>query len=125
MTVLLVVLAVIAGIGKAAMDTIQFHFDDSLFDSRGMNKFFWDPYFSWRNKYKNGYPENGPKFFLSTTVLVFLTDGWHLMQFITWNSIFAIIGILFGWEGFLVFIGVVGAFKAGFYVFYNFILKKN
>lgn len=35
---------------------------------------------SWRNKYKNGDPKQGEKFFGSTTFLVWLTDGWHLFQ---------------------------------------------
>lgn len=51
---------------------------------------FGDPFYfykdlSWTNKYKKNTRE--PKFFLSTTVLVFLTDFWHLCNFIFFTSI--------------------------------------
>ena len=121
----IIVLAIIAGTAKAVMDTLQFHYDDSLLFNRRWNKLFWDPYYSWRNKYKKGRPENGPRFLFSTTLFVFVTDGWHLMQFIMWNSIFSIIIILLGIEGALISLAVIVGFKLSFYVFYNFILKKN
>jgi hypothetical protein len=35
---------------------------------------------SWRNKWQLGEKENGEKFFLSSTMLSFLTDGWHLFK---------------------------------------------
>ncbi len=35
---------------------------------------------SWRNKYRNRDPEQGPSFPGSTTWLVWLTDGWHLCK---------------------------------------------
>jgi hypothetical protein len=35
---------------------------------------------SWRNKWQWGEKENGEKFFLSSTMLSFLTDGWHLCK---------------------------------------------
>jgi hypothetical protein len=35
---------------------------------------------SWRNKWQWGDKANGEKFFLSSTMLSFLTDGWHLAK---------------------------------------------
>jgi hypothetical protein len=35
---------------------------------------------SWRNKWQWGDKANGEKFFLSSTMLSFLTDGWHLFK---------------------------------------------
>jgi hypothetical protein len=42
------------------------------------NKQWWDGTVSWRNKYRNGDPDMGPKFPLSTTALVWTTDAKHL-----------------------------------------------
>lgn len=42
---------------------------------------------SWKNKYKDDLKT--PKFFGSTTFLVFLTDFWHGMQFICFNTLLA------------------------------------
>ena len=46
------------------------------------NPQFWDNSLSWRNKYRNGDPAQGAKFPLSTTVLVWTTDGYHLSRMI-------------------------------------------
>jgi hypothetical protein len=42
---------------------------------------------SHRRKYKRYNSASGPRFFLSTTWLVFLTDGYHFMQFWQFNFI--------------------------------------
>jgi hypothetical protein len=76
----------ISAIAKAAMDKINFHFYDSVFTS--WKHKFWNKEYSWQNKYKECSPELGEKFPFSSTILVFLTDGWHLMQFIFLNSLF-------------------------------------
>ncbi len=39
-----------------------------------------DPYVSWVNKWKNGDPKQGEKFFGSSTFLVWTTDGWHAVK---------------------------------------------
>lgn len=44
----------------------------------GWNKQFWDGRISWRNKYKDGNPDLGPRFPGSTTVLAWTTDAKHL-----------------------------------------------
>lgn len=49
---------------------------------------WWDKNTSWKNKYKNGDPRKGPRFFGSTTFLVWLTDGWHLLQMLFLNTLF-------------------------------------
>jgi hypothetical protein len=77
---------IISAVAKAAMDKINFHFNDSIFVS--LKREFWDSKYSWQNKWKQGFSELGEKFFFSSTILVFLTDGWHLMQFIFLNSLF-------------------------------------
>lgn len=39
---------------------------------------WWNPVLSARNKYRNGNPAEGPKFFGSTTFLAWTTDKYHL-----------------------------------------------
>ena len=88
--ILLFIFVFIAGVAKACMDTLQFHYGNSIFFCSPSNKLdnYFDASVSWRNKYKNGNPEDGPKFIGSTTIFVFLTDGWHLFQAIFLAFIF-------------------------------------
>lgn len=62
---------------------------------------FLNPDLSWVNKYLFYEPDCGPRFFGSTTFLVFLTDGWHLGKMLMWACLqLAIIlatGIDFPW----------------------------
>lgn len=44
------------------------------------NKNFWDPKYSGDNKYKDGLGSHGPKYFGSTTFLVWTTDGYHALR---------------------------------------------
>lgn len=69
------ILIVTAAISKAIQDKIQFHFDRSIFKNLGA---FWNPSESWKRKYKNNDPTQGPAFPGSTTIFVSLTDAWHL-----------------------------------------------
>jgi hypothetical protein len=69
------ILIAIAAISKAIQDKIQFHFDRSIFKNLGV---FWNPSESWKRKYKNNDPIQGPAFLGSTTIFVSLTDAWHL-----------------------------------------------
>ena len=91
MLVLGLVCFVLMGISEAVMDTLQFHFFKSIF-SNFKKQLFWDPAISWKNKYKNGDPKQGPKFPLSTTLLVGLTDGWHFFKLL--RNLFLFVGML-------------------------------
>lgn len=44
------------------------------------NPQFWNYNLSWVNKYKNGNPADGERFWQSTGVFVPLTDGFHLVE---------------------------------------------
>lgn len=81
---------ILAAICNATMDTLSFKYKKSIF--KEWNPDFWNPSRSWRNKYKNGMEEDGAKFFGSTTFLVFITDGWHLFQFLCTS--FIILGMI-------------------------------
>lgn len=85
-TIACAILISLAGLSNAAMDKMQFHYSKSIFPKDqdlllGKSEQFWNPTLSWRNKYKDNDPTKGMKFPMSTGALVFLTDGWHLMQF--------------------------------------------
>jgi hypothetical protein len=75
-----------SAIAKAAMDKLNFHFYESIFSK--LNHRFWNSEYSWQNKWRDGKPELGEDYPFSSTFFVFLTDGWHLMQFIFLNSLF-------------------------------------
>lgn len=69
----------IAGAAEGIMDSLQFHFERSIF-SIFKNRLFWDPKISWRNKWKDGDPDLGERFRFSSTLFVGLTDAWHLFK---------------------------------------------
>lgn len=97
----------IAGWCEAVMDTLQFHFDFSIF-SCFKNKYFWNPRISWYNKYKNKDPLAGPRFPFSTTLFVGLTDGWHFFKLL--RNLFIVIGV------FILLYAIVGPIWALIYV---------
>lgn len=72
------VLFLIAGLAEGMMDWLQFRLNVShaMYDSM-----FWNPEFSWRNKWKDRIPALGEAFWQSSRLFVFVTDGWHLMKF--------------------------------------------
>jgi len=75
-------LVFVGGAAKGFNETLQFNY--KIFEKTfpGANKQWFDPKVSWRNKYEGGNPDNGPKFFLSTSVFVMFTDQYHLNNFI-------------------------------------------
>jgi hypothetical protein len=83
---------IFAGLSESVMDTLQFHYSNSIFYNF-KNKLFWNPEISWKNKYKDGDPTEGPKFLFSTNLLVGLTDAWHLFKLLRTFFIFA--GVFF------------------------------
>lgn len=116
-------LFIIAGVAKAIMDTLQFHYPDSIFSK--LNPKFWNPDLSWTNKYSDVSKLKLKTLIWNIPYPVFLTDAWHLFQFIFLNSLFL------GAFGMIVidvhsFIGAIAitilnrvAFGTAFYVFYN------
>jgi hypothetical protein len=131
MTTLFLMIA--AGIFKAVMDTLQFHFFKSVFASKAkepsqaiMEDRFWNPELSWENKWKNGDKAQGEKFLGSSTVFVFTTDAWHLFQFFFLNTmILAIVlyePLINWWADFLIYAAVM---KSVFQLCYGRLLVKS
>ena len=87
MMYVIIICWILAAICNAIMDTLAFKYKRSIF--KNLNSQYWNPAKSWRNKYKNKMVFNGPAFIGSTTVLSFLTDAWHLFQFLS-NSFLAL-----------------------------------
>lgn len=75
-------LMVLAGAAKGFNETLQFNWNGfhSVFP-KANPQWFW-PSYSFKNKYKDGDPNKGAKFPLSTSALVFVTDQYHLNNFI-------------------------------------------
>lgn len=72
---------VLAGVCWAILQTLMWHPDTNILSKR--NPQWWNPNISYKNKYNRVdgvIPPYPPKFFGSTTFLVWLTDGWHLVD---------------------------------------------
>ena len=124
-TLLPYILTVVAGFCEVVMDTLQFHYHNSVFKSESK---FWNPEESWKNKYKDDLKT--PKFIGSTTLFVFTTDGWHLFKF--FRNIFMFLGIsLLGYYSAftieLVINLIIGRILYGltFTFFYSYLLKQK
>ena len=87
-----VIFIILAAFFNAVMDVLSTRYYISIF-SISKNRQFWDWNMSWRNKWQWGEKANGEKFLFSSTILSFLTDGWHLakavmLMFISFAIIF-------------------------------------
>lgn len=96
---------------NAVMDVLAFKFKTSVF--KDLNPDWWNPSISWRNKYKDKNPNKGERFPGSTTALSFITDAWHLFQFLS-NSFLAL-SVVFvflhytsinWWQALIMFLGL-------------------
>lgn len=64
----------------------------NYFDKKGWHNIgskFWDNSISWKNKWKNQTPEQGEAFPLSSSLLGFLCDGWHITKLFWLLHVFA------------------------------------
>lgn len=126
---------IIAAGFNAIMDILKDKFYSSIFinfeKTAYVNGSWWNPYFSWRNKYKNGRPVNGPRFFGSTTFLVWITDAWHMAQmgmlsFIAGTIIVSLtmpLALSF-WKIIVLFVGLKIIWGISFELIYK-LLQKN
>jgi len=121
MIILTILFFLLSGGAEGVMDHLQFHYDK--------HNVFWNPKLSWVNKYKFGNPIAGERFFLSTTILVWLTDGWHLMKMIRTTTLTLGIAFLLTHLGISFWLSAIYStlavilFKLAFTAVYN-ILKK-
>ncbi len=71
---------VLAACFNASMDKVQFHYTKSIFAEWKDKARFFNPAISWENKWKNGDPDQGERFWGSSTIFVSFTDFWHLAK---------------------------------------------
>lgn len=122
------ILIIIASFAKAVMDTINFHWYDSIFKNIKNQKWreWTNPEQSYALKWKNYTPESGEAFWGSSTIFVWLTDLWHLAQAIELTALFGAIVMyqpLTGW--FLDFLILKSIFILIFMLFYRKIFYKR
>jgi len=86
----------VAGGAKGFNETLQFNYKIYEKTFPNANKQWFDPKVSWRNKYEGGNPDNGSKYFLSTSVFVMFTDQYHLNNFIQKTAIMTALVIKIG-----------------------------
>lgn len=85
-----------AGAAKGFNEGLQYKYNgfEDIFPKANDQWFY--PTFSYKNKYKDGDPAKGPKFPLSTSVLVMFTDQYHLNNFIQKTAMTAALVIKIG-----------------------------
>ncbi len=74
-------LMLFSGMVDGTTEALVFHYDNGFKRTfPNANNQFWNPKVSWKNKYKNMDPAQGPRFMGSTNVFVSMTDGYHLTR---------------------------------------------
>ena len=127
---ILVLLVVIIAISQAIEDILQYKHHLSIFSNAGQYSFWGKD--SWIRKYKYGNHALGPKFFGSTTFLIWLTDGWHMVKMIWMVTVFVAIVFLDAYTQTLVWyynllevVVLLLVYGSVFELFYRFILRKK
>ncbi len=120
------ILLIFAGVCNGIMDSLQFHFGQTIFaNATDFDPNFWDPAISWKNKYLDLDPAKGEAFFGSSTFLVFTTDAWHLAKFLMLKCfVLAVLCFGFGekleledWQKLVVgFVGLTLCYQLGFWL---------
>ena len=111
---LVIICLYFAGLCEAAMDTLAHHYEQSIF--KKMNPNYWNPAVSGANKWKNGDRAQGERFFLSSTLLVGVTEGWHLFKMARTLLLFGAIAVVTGWITALL---MMCTFKGAFTLYYK------
>lgn len=72
----------VSGMADGTAETLRTNYSDFNAVFPAANDQYWNPSVSWHNKWKNGDIKQGERFPLSSTALVFTTDGYHQMRMI-------------------------------------------
>lgn len=73
-------LIALGGMCYGLKETLTHHYGAFAARFPHANPLWWNPALSWQQKYEGGIQAQGPAFPGSTTVLVFLTDAYHLFS---------------------------------------------
>lgn len=119
----------LAAICSACIDTLEFHFDKSVFNYYRCNLNWWNPTYSWYNKYKGRNPQKGLRKWLWFDVPC--VDAWHtfkslMIVFICLSIAFFRMPVPETWYNIMLIFVVFGVFwNLTFNLFYNKILIKK
>lgn len=120
----------VSGFADGMIQVLAFHPDRFFERHPSANRRFWDVNESWRNKYRNGDPEQGRAFIGSTTWLAWTTDAYHLFR--TTSRVTAVTGFTVPlWKGsgkklkhYAAEVGLSGlAWSAGFHTSYTLLYR--
>jgi len=107
----IIILAVLICFCNCTQDEIRFHWDRTFGKWFKPDTFWYDwinPSVSWANKY---WSKNAVLRFLFSTVLVWITDLWHLLKAVIINAVFVAVLILidepFVWWRWLIILAVL------------------
>ncbi len=115
------ILLLLSGVFEGVMDTLQFHYSRFQKRHKKAKDKFWNPEYSWLNKYNS---QMKPLFIGSTTVFCWLTDGWHLFKFLRNITFFSSIYFIDSLD-FILWLAVTGFFinRVGFALSYKLFYK--
>ena len=82
-------LSFVSGMSTGLNQTLVHHYDRFEQKFPNVNHQWFNPKWSWYNKYEDNDPSKGPKYFGSTTFLVPLTDAYHFTNFVSRGSLFS------------------------------------
>jgi len=117
----------LAGIMKAVMDVVQFHYWDSILYTRKEKwHLFFNPEISWKNKYSDAKGTIRKKLFKIIPTPVFFTDAWHLFQSFQINFIIlAVVNYTPTYHIVIDFVVLSFLYRAFFFLFYKYFLIKK
>jgi len=115
--ILSIILFLLSAVFEAVMDFLQFRYTK--------RNQFWNPQLSWMNKWDFSTVPRKERFPLSSTVLVFLTDGWHLMKWLRNRCLDGVMFVLtFELAGWWLALIITIAIRTLYGVIFEFIFTK-
>jgi hypothetical protein len=115
--ILSIILFLLSAVFEAVMDFLQFRYTK--------RNQFWNPQLSWMNKWDFSKVPRKERFPLSSTVLVFLTDGWHLMKWCRNRCLDGVMFVLtFELTGWWLALIITIAIRTLYGVIFEFIFRK-
>ena len=118
-------LSFVSGTTNGLNQTISHHYSSFKTVFPKANDRYWNPEYSWMNKYKGGDQHAGPKYFGSTTFLAWTTDAYHLTNTVSRATLFSA-GVSIGigekrpWWHYAIDVGVsFVSYSAGFHLVYS------
>ncbi|GEM_PF-2628460 len=70
----------LAGMADGTVEILRHDYDNFKKVFPGARDSYWNSEVSWKNKWKDGDPAKGEKFFQSAYLLAWTTDGYHLLR---------------------------------------------